>query len=166
MQTSHSEAGGGFLGDVCDKSAQPVRQTGDPSPIPVRTLNHVRLVVPNLQRTLGWYLKLTDMKRQTYQQPEGGAILRVVRARSTSRWSREAGLQHSGRTSDSECRGLLLTRSSSASPSTARTQRRGYGKARLSRFWLTHPTVLTFSSRTSITAEAAGVSATCAGRGE
>src|SRR5262245_6384529 len=69
--------GSGFLGDVCDKSAQAPRQPGDPSPIPVRTLNHVRLVVPNLQRTFEWYLKLTDMKRQTYQQPEGGTILRV-----------------------------------------------------------------------------------------
>ena len=71
--------GGGFLGDVCDKSAQPARQPGAPPPIPVRTLNHVRLIVPNLQRTLAWYLKLTDMQRQTYQGPEGELILRVGR---------------------------------------------------------------------------------------
>ena len=37
-------------------------QRGDPEPIPVRTLNHVRLMVPSIQRTLEWYLKLTDMK--------------------------------------------------------------------------------------------------------
>jgi catechol 2,3-dioxygenase-like lactoylglutathione lyase family enzyme len=70
--------GGGFLGDVCDKSAQPARQPGAPPPIPVRTLNHVRLIVPNLQRTLAWYLKLTDMQRWTYQG-QGELILRVGR---------------------------------------------------------------------------------------
>jgi len=64
--------GGGFLGDVCDSSAQAERQPGDPPPIPVRTLNHVRLTVPVVQRTLDWYLKLTDMRLQTYQEPEGG----------------------------------------------------------------------------------------------
>jgi catechol 2,3-dioxygenase-like lactoylglutathione lyase family enzyme len=57
--------GGGFLGDVCDSGAQPDRPSGAPPPIPVRTLNHVKLMVPNLQRTLDWYLKLTDMRRQT-----------------------------------------------------------------------------------------------------
>ena len=71
--------GGGFLGDVCDKSAQAARQPGDAPPIPVRTLNHVRLMVPNVQRTLEWYLKLTDMQRQTYQEQGGGLILRVGR---------------------------------------------------------------------------------------
>ncbi len=71
--------GGGFLGDVCDKSAQAARQPGAPPPIPVRTLNHVRLIVPNLQRALAWYLKLTDMQRQPYQDAEGGTILRVGR---------------------------------------------------------------------------------------
>src|SRR6266704_1153995 len=69
--------GGGFLGDVCDRSAQADRLPGDPPPIPVRTLNHVRLIVPNLRRTLEWYLKLTDMKLQTYKGPDGEAILRV-----------------------------------------------------------------------------------------
>ena len=64
--------GGGFLGDVCDTTAQAVRPPGAPPPIPVRTLNHVRLMVPNVQRTLDWYLKLTDMRRQTYQEPAGG----------------------------------------------------------------------------------------------
>jgi catechol 2,3-dioxygenase-like lactoylglutathione lyase family enzyme len=58
--------GGGFLGNVCDTSARAVRPAGAPPPIPVRTLNHVRLIVPNVQRTLDWYLKLTDMKRQKY----------------------------------------------------------------------------------------------------
>ena len=71
--------GGGFFGDVCDTAAQAVRQPGDAQPIPVRTLNHVRLMVPNVQRTLEWYLKLTDLQRQTYQEPGGGLILRVGR---------------------------------------------------------------------------------------
>jgi catechol 2,3-dioxygenase-like lactoylglutathione lyase family enzyme len=64
--------GGGFLGDMCDASAQPARQPGDPPPIAVRTLNHVKLIVPNLQRTRDWYLRLTDMTPQTDQEREGG----------------------------------------------------------------------------------------------
>jgi len=64
--------GGGFLGDVCDISAQAARLAGDPPPIPVQTLNHVRLIVPDVQRTLEWYLRLTDMQRQTDQEPERG----------------------------------------------------------------------------------------------
>jgi catechol 2,3-dioxygenase-like lactoylglutathione lyase family enzyme len=69
--------GGGFLGDVCDASAKADRPPGDPPLIPARTLNHVRLIVPNIRRSLEWYLKLTDMKLQTYQEPGGGPILRV-----------------------------------------------------------------------------------------
>ena len=68
--------GGGFLGDVCDRSAQADRPSGAAPPIPVRTLNHVKLIVPNVQRTLGWYLKLTDMRRQADQEP-AMPILRV-----------------------------------------------------------------------------------------
>src|SRR5213593_3671584 len=64
--------GSGFLGNVCDTAARAVRPVGAPPPIRVRTLNHVRLMVPNVQRTLDWYLKLTDMRRQTYQEPAGG----------------------------------------------------------------------------------------------
>ena len=64
--------GGGFLGDLCDASAQAVRLPGSPPPIPVRTLNHVKLVVPNVRRTLEWYLRLTDIQRQTDQEPAGG----------------------------------------------------------------------------------------------
>ena len=64
--------GGGFLGDVCDSSPHVDRQPDDPPPIRVRTLNHVRLTVPDVRRTLDWYLKLTDMHLQTYQEPEGG----------------------------------------------------------------------------------------------
>jgi catechol 2,3-dioxygenase-like lactoylglutathione lyase family enzyme len=67
--------GGGFLGDVCDRSARAERPAGAPPPIPVRTLNHVKLIVPNLQRTLDWHLKLTDMRRQSAQ--EATQILRV-----------------------------------------------------------------------------------------
>ena len=58
--------GSGFLGNVCDTAARAVRPVGAPPPIRVKTLNHVRLMVPNVQRTLDWYLKLTDMKRQKY----------------------------------------------------------------------------------------------------
>ena len=54
--------GGGFLGDVCDASAQAARPAGAPPPIPVRTLNHVQMIVPNVQRALAWHLKLTDMR--------------------------------------------------------------------------------------------------------
>jgi catechol 2,3-dioxygenase-like lactoylglutathione lyase family enzyme len=54
--------GGGFLGDVCDAKAQAVRPPGAPPAIPVKTLNHVRMVVPNLQRALAWHLKLTDLR--------------------------------------------------------------------------------------------------------
>ena len=57
---------------MCDTAAQAARPQGSPPPIPVRTLNHVRLIVPNVQRTLDWYLKLTDMKIQTYQETAGG----------------------------------------------------------------------------------------------
>src|SRR2546426_3685393 len=64
--------GGGFLGDVCDMSAQAARRSGDPPQIPGRTLNHVRLMGPNVQRTLEWYLRLTDMQRQANQETEGG----------------------------------------------------------------------------------------------
>ncbi len=71
--------GGGFLGDVCDNSAQAARQPGDAPPIPVRTLNHVRLMTPNIQRTLEWHLKLTDMQRLTSRGPGGEVILRVGR---------------------------------------------------------------------------------------
>jgi catechol 2,3-dioxygenase-like lactoylglutathione lyase family enzyme len=54
--------GGSFLGDVCDVSAQAARQAGAPPPIPVKTLNHVQMIVPNVQRALAWHLKLTDMR--------------------------------------------------------------------------------------------------------
>jgi len=64
--------GGGFLGDVCDNAAQAVRLPGTPPPIAVQTLNHVRLIVPNVERTLKWYQKLTDMKVQRYQEPVAG----------------------------------------------------------------------------------------------
>src|SRR2546425_5261083 len=64
--------GGGFLWDVCDSSGKAERQPDDPPPILIRTLNHMRLTVPDLQRTLEWYLKLTDMRLQTRQEPEAG----------------------------------------------------------------------------------------------
>jgi catechol 2,3-dioxygenase-like lactoylglutathione lyase family enzyme len=75
---SNACGGGGFLGDVCDKSAQAARRPGSPPPILVRTLNHVTLIVPSVQRTVEWYLKLTDMKRLTLREPASPVtILRV-----------------------------------------------------------------------------------------
>jgi len=71
--------GGGFLGDVCDASAKPDRSPNDPPPIPVRTLNHVKLIVPNLQRTLDWYLKLTDMKLKGAEPGDNGSEIRILR---------------------------------------------------------------------------------------
>ena len=67
--------GGGFLGDVCDAAAQAVRPAGAPPPIPVKTLNHVRMIVPNAQRALAWHLKLTDMRLVMDRGPT--KILRV-----------------------------------------------------------------------------------------
>lgn len=69
--------GGGFLGDVCDVSARAAREPGDHPPIPVRTLNHVKLIVPNVQRTLEWYMRLTGMPRQQQDSETGVSILRV-----------------------------------------------------------------------------------------
>ena len=71
--------GGGFLGDVCDASAKPDRLPNDPPAIPVRTLNHVKLIVPNLQRTLDWYLKLTDMKLKGAEPGDNGSEIRILR---------------------------------------------------------------------------------------
>jgi catechol 2,3-dioxygenase-like lactoylglutathione lyase family enzyme len=67
--------GGGFLGDVCDAGATVERPAGTPPPIPVKTLNNVRMIVPNLQRSLDWYLKLTDMHPVAVPGPT--KILRV-----------------------------------------------------------------------------------------
>ena len=64
--------GVGFLGEVCDTSAVAVRRSGDPPPIQVRTLNHIKYFVTDLQGSLEWYQKLTDMQIVTYQELEGG----------------------------------------------------------------------------------------------
>ena len=52
----------GFLGEVCDTSAAAVRRPADPPPIQVRTLNHIKYVVTDLERALEWYQRLTDMR--------------------------------------------------------------------------------------------------------
>ena len=67
--------GGGFLGEICDTSAKADRPAGAPPPIPVKTLNNVRMIVPNLQKSLDWYLKLTDMRPLNLPGP--AKILRV-----------------------------------------------------------------------------------------
>lgn len=64
--------GVGFLGEVCDTSAAPVRRPGDPPPIQVRTMNHIKYYVSEMETALPWYLKLTDMEIVSYQEPEGG----------------------------------------------------------------------------------------------
>lgn len=62
----------GFLGEVCDNAAEAVRRPGDPPPIAVRTLNHVRYHVSDLSSALAWYQRLTDMPVATWQEPQGG----------------------------------------------------------------------------------------------
>ena len=62
----------GFLGEVCDTAARAVRRPGDPPPIPVRTLNHVKYHVTDLPSALAWYQRLTDMEVVSYQEPEAG----------------------------------------------------------------------------------------------
>ena len=64
--------GGGFLGNLCDFSTTAIRRRGDPPPIAVHTLNHCKIGVHNLQRSIAWYTKLTDMKVATYQELAGG----------------------------------------------------------------------------------------------
>ena len=64
--------GVGFLGEVCDTSVVAVRRPGDPPPIQVRTMNHIKYFVTDLQRSLKWYQKLTDMEIVTYQELEEG----------------------------------------------------------------------------------------------
>lgn len=64
--------GVGFLGEVCDTSARAVRRPGDPPPVQVRTMNHVKYHVTDLEGALAWYLKLTDMEIVTYQERADG----------------------------------------------------------------------------------------------
>ena len=58
----------GFLGEVCDRSAEAVRQPGDPPPVQVQTLNHIKYFVTDLQHSLEWYQKLTDMRVVVHQE--------------------------------------------------------------------------------------------------
>jgi catechol 2,3-dioxygenase-like lactoylglutathione lyase family enzyme len=62
----------GFLGEVCDTSAEAVRRPGDPPPIPVRTMNHIKYFITDLRSSLEWYQRLTDMEIVTYQEREAG----------------------------------------------------------------------------------------------
>jgi catechol 2,3-dioxygenase-like lactoylglutathione lyase family enzyme len=64
--------GVGFLGEICDTSARAVRGPGDPPPVQVRTMNHIRYWVSDLESALAWYLELTDMQIVHYQEPLGG----------------------------------------------------------------------------------------------
>ena len=63
--------GVGFLGEVCDTSAASVRRPGDPPPIQVLTMNHVKYYVSDLESALAWYQRLTDMEIVAYQEAEG-----------------------------------------------------------------------------------------------
>ena len=64
--------GVGFLGEVCDTSAAPVQRPGDPPPVQVLTMNHVKYYVSDLESALAWYQRLTDMEIVAHQEPEGG----------------------------------------------------------------------------------------------
>lgn len=64
--------GVGFLGEVCDTSAAPVQRPGDPPPIQVMTMNHIKYWVTDLDSALEWFLKLTDMQVVAYQERDGG----------------------------------------------------------------------------------------------
>ena len=44
--------GVGFLGEVCDTSAAPVRRPGDPPPIQVHTMNHIQYYVSDMETAL------------------------------------------------------------------------------------------------------------------
>ena len=70
--------GGGFWGELCEVSATVVRDPHWAPPVLVRTFNHVRMVVPDVQRTVAWYTKLTDMTPQVFHEAGGPrTILRV-----------------------------------------------------------------------------------------
>jgi catechol 2,3-dioxygenase-like lactoylglutathione lyase family enzyme len=68
FQDENSCGGAGYLGNLCDFSTTAIRIPGDPPPVEVATLHHMKFVVSNLQRSLAWYQKLTDMKVVTYQE--------------------------------------------------------------------------------------------------
>jgi catechol 2,3-dioxygenase-like lactoylglutathione lyase family enzyme len=64
--------GVGFLGEICDTSAAPVQRPGDPPPIQVMTMNHIKYWVSDLDGALEFFLKLTDMRVVAHQEREGG----------------------------------------------------------------------------------------------
>jgi catechol 2,3-dioxygenase-like lactoylglutathione lyase family enzyme len=64
--------GVGFLGEVCDQAAEPRRRAGDPPPIQVRTMNHIRYMVSDLDGALQWYQQVTDMRLVGYQERAEG----------------------------------------------------------------------------------------------
>jgi catechol 2,3-dioxygenase-like lactoylglutathione lyase family enzyme len=64
--------GVGFLGEICDTSARAVQRPGDPPPIQVVTMNHIKYYHTDLDAALAWYTKLTDMRIVHYQEREGG----------------------------------------------------------------------------------------------
>ena len=66
--SDESCGGSGYLGEICDLSAEPILIPGDPPPIRLATEHHMKYVVSNLARSIAWYTKLTDMKVVTYQE--------------------------------------------------------------------------------------------------
>ena len=64
--------GVGFLGEVCDGAAEARQRPGDPPPIQVRTMNHMKYMVSDLEAALAWYLQLTDMQIVAYQERTEG----------------------------------------------------------------------------------------------
>ena len=64
--------GVGFFGEICDEGATAQQRPGDPPPIQVLTMNHLKYRVSNLDSALAWYTKLTDMTVVHYQEPANG----------------------------------------------------------------------------------------------
>ena len=64
--------GVGFFGEICNENAAPQRRPGDPPPVQVVTMNHLKYRVGNLQEALAWYTTLTDMRVVHYQEPANG----------------------------------------------------------------------------------------------
>lgn len=71
--------GSGFLGETCDMDATVKRQADWPAPVELSTFNHVRMVVKDIDSTIAWYGKLTDMKPHVFDFGSGGkrTILRI-----------------------------------------------------------------------------------------
>lgn len=66
LQDTSYCGGSGVLGNMCHPPWQMPR-TGNPPPLPVRTLNHVSFQVSDLDRAVRFYMRVFDMWIQTVQ---------------------------------------------------------------------------------------------------